>query len=546
MAEQSMAEACNDKDIAASGTDGLRFPLDLGRFPVGRMRKWIVVAAGLLLCLSVAVAGFAPLLHSLARERTKAFLQARFASEVQFSDFRVSFFPRVRLTAIGIVMRHSARTDLPPLLKIQRLSASASLLGFFKSPARIESVRLDGLQIHLPPRGRGGKALNFRFDEQLAKKYPVVVQKIRADEALLVILRAQPGKPSEDFLIHQFELLNFDFDHATFFRATLTNPVPTGEIEAAGEFGPWQAEQPSLTHVAAHYTLKNANLGTLHGIAGTLSSQGKFSGPLDYLAVDGETDTPNFRLRLSSHPVPLSTEFKAIVDGTNGNTILKNVAARFLHSSVDASGEVLKAENRGRRILVNAVMDDGRVEDLLWLAVNQEPAAMTGTTQLRAKLEIPPGSTDLIDRLKLDGRFGVGAARFTNPTVQQKVEKLSRKGQGHPKETASATGLSRLRGNFKLRGGVVTFSRLSFDVAGASLQLRGNYNLDSGKLDFHGKLLLRARLSHTTTGVKSLLLKPLDPLFKGQNVGTVLPIKITGTKDKPSFKLDLGGGSKER
>ncbi|MDE3137382.1 MAG: hypothetical protein KGL59_12460, partial [Acidobacteriota bacterium] len=509
--------------------------------PMGRMRKWNVVAAGLLLCLSVAMAGFAPLLHSLARERTKAFLQARFASEVQFSDFRVSFFPRVRLTAIGVVMRHSAGTDLPPLLMIQRLSASASLLGFFRTPARIESVRLDGLQIHLPPRGRGGKALDFRF-----QKYLVVVQKIRADEALLVILRAQPEKPSEDFLIHHLELLNFDFDHPTFFRAALTNPVPTGEIEAAGEFGPWQAQQPSLTPVAAHYTLKNANLGTLHGIAGTLFSQGKFSGPLDYLAVDGETDTPNFRLRLSGHPVPLSTEFRAIVDGTNGNTILKNVAARFLHSSVDATGEVVKAENGGRRILVNAVMDDGRVEDLLWLTVNQEPAAMTGTTQLTAKLEIPPGSTDLIDRLKLDGRFGVGAARFTNPTVQQKVEKLSRKGQGHPKDTVSATGLSRLRGDFKLRGGVVTFSRLSFDVAGASLQLRGKYNLDSGKLDFHGKLLLRAKLSQTTTGVKSLLLKPLDPFFKGKNVGTVLPIKITGTKDKPSFKLDLGGGSKER
>jgi AsmA-like C-terminal region len=506
----------------------------------------VIVAAGLLLCLFVAVAGFAPLLHSLARKRVEAFLQGRFASEVQFSDFRISFFPRVHLTAIGVVLHHLARTDLPPLLQIQQLSASASLLGFFSSPARIESVRLDGLQLHLPPRGPGSKAPDFRFYERLARKYPVVVQSIRADEALLVILPAQPEKPSREFLIHHLELRDFDFDHATSFHAALTNPVPTGEIEASGEFGPWQADQPSLTPVAARYSLKNANLGTLPGIAGTLSSRGKFGGPLDYLAVEGETNTPDFRLRLSGHPVPLRTEFRAIVDGTNGNTILKEVAAHFLHSSIDASGEVLRAKSGGRRILIDAVTDDARVEDLLWLAVNAEPAVMTGTAHLRAKLEIPPGKADLIDRMKLDGRFGVGAARFTNPRVRQKVEKLSRKGQGHPKETALGTGLSRLRGIFKLRGGVVTFSRLSFDVAGASLQLRGNYNLDTGELDFHGKLRLRAKLSQTTTGVKSFLLIPLDPFFKGKDVGTVLPIKISGTKDKPSFQLDLGHGSKEK
>jgi len=34
-------------------------------------------------------------------------------------------------------------------------------------------------------------------------------------------------------------------------------------------------------------------------------------------------------------------------------------------------------------------------------------------------------------------------------------------------------------------------------------------------------------------------LKALDPFFKGKNAGTVVPIKITGTKDQPSFGLDF-------
>jgi hypothetical protein len=51
---------------------------------------------------------------------------------------------------------------------------------------------------------------------------------------------------------------------------------------------------------------------------------------------------------------------------------------------------------------------------------------------------------------------------------------------------------------------------------------------------------MQAKLSQTTTGVKSFFLKAVDPFFQGQKAGAVLPIKITGSKDNPSFGLDLG------
>ena len=103
--------------------------------------------------------------------------------------------------------------------------------------------------------------------------------------------------------------------------------------------------------------------------------------------------------------------------------------------------------------------------------------------------------------------------------------------------------LSEMRGNFRVSDGIVTFSNLRFGVTGASLNLSGTYNLDSGALDFHGKLMLQAKLSQMTTGAKSFFLKALDPFFKGKNAGTVLQIKITGTKDNPTFGLDHGGAS---
>jgi hypothetical protein len=86
----------------------------------------------------------------------------------------------------------------------------------------------------------------------------------------------------------------------------------------------------------------------------------------------------------------------------------------------------------------------------------------------------------------------------------------------------------------------MTFSRLSFTVPGASLQLQGTFGLLSQALDFQGTLRLQARVSQTTRGIKSLLLKPIDPLFEREGAGTVLPIKITGTEGEPSFQVEIG------
>jgi hypothetical protein len=40
--------------------------------------------------------------------------------------------------------------------------------------------------------------------------------------------------------------------------------------------------------------------------------------------------------------------------------------------------------------------------------------------------------------------------------------------------------------------------------------------------------------------VKRIFLKPIDPLFRRDGAGAVLPIKIGGTRGDPSFKLDIG------
>jgi hypothetical protein len=343
------------------------------------------------------------------------------------------------------------------------------------------------------------------------------------------------------------DLHNVSFDHPAQFHALLTNAIPKGEIDATGTFGPWQAEEPSETPADGRYTFQNADLGTLKGLRGILSSKGTYSGPLDYLAVDGYTDTPDFGLRTGGQPLALHTDFSALVDGTNGDVILKSVVAKFLHTTLAVNGKIVDVSKaiKGRTIYLNASSENARIEDMLRLAVNTDEPLMTGAANLKTTIDIPEGEEDLLDRMKLAGQFGVGHAQFTSATVQGKVDTLSRKGQGKPKDTDISEVASDLRGNFRFAEGVVTFSNLGFAVQGASLHLDGTYNIDSTAMDFHGDLLLQAKLSQTTTGAKSFFLKAADPFFKGKNGGSDLHIKITGTKDHPTFGLDKSVGGKQ-
>jgi hypothetical protein len=200
-------------------------------------------------------------------------------------------------------------------------------------------------------------------------------------------------------------------------------------------------------------------------------------------------------------------------------------------------------EIKGRTIVLDAFSRGAHVEDLIRLVAKGDHPVMTGSVDLQTKITIPQGTPDLIERLQLQGRFGIGRIQFTNASTQGKIDTLSRKGQGEPKDFDITNVVSEMKADFGLRDAVVDFSDLQFGVAGAAINLNGTYNLDTEAMDFHGKLKLKAKPSQTTTGMKSFFMKALDPFFKGKDAGTVLAIKITGTKDHPSFGLDHGGRS---
>jgi hypothetical protein len=200
-----------------------------------------------------------------------------------------------------------------------------------------------------------------------------------------------------------------------------------------------------------------------------------------------------------------------------------------------------KPGQKGKTVALDVNVSNARIEDMMKLAVRSKQAGMTGAVSFQAKLVIPPGERDIMEKLRLDARFGLASAKFTSFDMQQKVAKLSDRARGDTDDQPSPGSVaSNFRGHFVSRDGVIRFSNLTFSVPGARIDLKGSYGLRSEELDFDGTATMDAKISQMTTGVKSFLLKAIDPLFQRGKAGAVIPIQINGTRDKPKFGLDVG------
>ena len=506
----------------------------------------VLIGAALLVAFATRATGY-------VRDEAVAALNARLASQVELSSLQVSVFPTPAVSGTGLVLRHNGRTDVPPLLAVPSFSASAGLLGLMRSPLHLKTVEVDGLDVRIPAGGvPGSDALTDQREGGTTPAMPrstrgstvlptLFIDRLVARAATLEIASKDPTKLPRRFDIHNLEMQRIGGASGAPFKAALTNPKPLGQIDTEGTFGPWQGDNPRFTAIAGEYLFGSADLNTIKGIGGTLSSAGRYHGVLERISVTGHTETPDFSIDIAGQPVPLATEFQAVVDGTNGNTWLERVEARLRDTMITAQGAVVRArEVKGREISLDVGIEKGRLEDVLALAVNATAPPMTGAVTLRTRMVIPAGDEDVVDKLQLAGEFELAEARFSNLDVQGRINTLSRRGQGNT--TAANEGesaVSNLRGRFVMRNASIRFSQLTFAVPGAIVQLAGAYNLRSEAIDFAGDLLLDASLAEMTSGVKAFAVRIVQPLFRRPGGGSKLPIRISGSRSKPSFGLDI-------
>jgi hypothetical protein len=498
------------------------------------------------------------------REQATQYLSKRFASDVALGALHVRL-PRTspvralmtrgrgsiaRVDGEGLVLRRRDRPEVRPLIEIRKFSFDIDVGKLFDQIRTVPLVVVDGMQINVPPRReRPAKAAAVApksKDANMASvgQPSVLIEKVLITNAALTILPKDVKKTPLRFDVHRLELDSAGPGQAMKYAARLTNAKPPGEIVSNGSFGPWSAEEPGDSPLTGQYLFEKADLGVFAGIAGMLNSTGTFQGTLDAIEARGEAKVPNFRLKAANNPVPLTTSFEVLVDGTNGNTVLKPVHAVLGSTRFTTSGTVIKHEDeKRRRVSLKVSMPDGSIRDLLRLAVKGQPF-MDGRIMLETSIDIPPLSGGVREKLMLAGRFELREGKFLRSNIQDQIDNLSRRGQGAPTDTQIDDVVSYMAGEFRLQNEALSFRSLAFGVPGAHVQLAGGYNLDNDQLDLHGSLRLRSKISGTVSGWKRWAAKPADPFFAKRGAGTFLNIKIVGTSHHPDFGLDRGGGAK--
>lgn len=509
--------------------------------------------------------------ESMLNARIVNRLSAEFHAPVALDSLQVSLAHGVSVFGEGLRVRRTLDNDgnqatggpgyaAPPgrdLIVVDRWEFQTTILGLIAKPLHLKFLRLRGMTVDIPMRGH---RLQIRQLGSLrAIKSGVgdlVLDKTICEGGVLLVDRepdeqSRPRPPIR-FQIDRVEMDGIAPGKGFRYHVWMRNPQPPGEIHGDGNLGPWNTAGARQTPLDGHYQFTHADLGAITGIGGTLSSHGDFKGTLGRTIVDGTTDTPDFDFTTSGNRVALHTEFHAIVDGTSGDVRLDPVRGRFLHTSLTVSGTVTRemqiagdphSRVKGHDTELDVDVRDGRVEDVLRAGVKGVPT-MAGSLALRMHLSVPPGPGTVTERMMLrNGSLRIAGGRFTNPQVQQSVDKFSVRSQAGAKAAESVPAQvvdSGAQGAFTMERRVANFSLLRYTVPGASVDLAGYYSFIGKNYDFRGRARLKETASQLTTGWKSFVLKALNPLFEKNGAGTDIPVEVSGTGTQLNWRLDYG------
>ena len=548
-------------------------------------RRWLQVMLVLCLLLGAgAVLTAEYLLHNaepILRKRIVETLSARFRAPVELDALNISLLKGLEVEGRGLRVLSVADVGAdagggaPPLLSVRRFAFRTSLRSLLHQPTRVRRVEVEGMVLHVPPADERARYLaGWRRSDAsgsadlepggLTPKIAMVVAELRCNDVRIVL---DPGEPARaeanalkkakapiEFNIRALALDNLGTREPMLYEADLLNPKPVGEIHVSGHVGPWGGAvaggAPGDTPLDGSYSFDHADLGTIRGLGGTLSSTGHFQGVLDRIAMDGRTDTPNFSLDISNHPVFLHTHFRAVVDGTSGDTFLTAVQARLESSEFTTSGKIVKLAGQGRDIDLTVDIPHGRMQDFLRLAARTSPPLMNGLLTMHTTLHIPPGPARVPEKMVMAGTFGLSDVRFNNPRLQDRIDGLSARATGHP-EMVKAKGErggsgapplteSQMSAHFTLARGTMDVTDVRFAFPGATVLMNGVYSMDGRLFEFRGHVRTEATASEMVGGWKGVLLKPLDHFLAKNGAGVELPIEVSGTQGDVHIGLAPG------
>ena len=502
-----------------------------------RQWRWIsgIVAIAIIAAVILLVRFF-----PFSKANVIASLQDTFPGTYVFDNFQIVYFPHPGCKAEGVKFQsNSSDPDLPWHVTVQKLTIRGSYFDLLFRPHYVSRILLVGLRLQAPPPGKIGNPLSGQMNSH------TTIGEVNADNAALEFPRSDSLR-TLTFDIHELRLETVSVKDKMSYQVDMQNAEPPGEIKSTGSIGPFLQGKADRTPVSGTYTFDRGDLSVFQGISGLVSSKGGFSGPLGNVSVEGATDIPDFEVMQSGHADLLRSHFIASVDALNGDVTLNRVDATYGKTAIAVSGIVAKKEGWPRKFTsLDFTVRDGRIQDMLRLFVSGNRPPMSGAMSYQAHVTVPPNGKPFLKEVTLVGDFEIGNGRFERPGTQADVDRLSENAEGAKKadqkeneEQPAGDVSSQTRGHVELRNGTAAFTEFSFTVPGAAAQLKGNYNLLTEKIDFHGTVRTDANFSQETSGVKSIFAKVLDPLFKRKH-GSVIPVLMDGTFHHPHFGVDL-------
>ena len=422
-----------------------------------RWLRWISASMFVaLVLLAIIIDVVAHRAEPFVRDRVVQALSERFHARVELAGFHLTLgnslhgewgiwaegrglriWPPAQVEGVTVP---TPQGGVQPLILLGEFRFHAPLPYRSGVPVHLSQLRLKGLEVHIPPRSHlqrpGRTDQPSPAPQAIAGAWNLGFQVDTVDciGAQVELQTDRPDKLPLEFMIDHFKVTGVAPGQAMNFEAELTNPKPPGAIYSTGKFGPWNVADPGETPVRGDYRFEHADLSVFKGIAGILNSTGHYQGTLRNLTADGETNMADFRLPKFGNPMALHTNFHARVDGTNGDTWLEPVDATMGHSHFTAQGQVVRVLERGddgrlhsigHEIALTINVGRARIEDFLHLASRSSTPLLTGDVVVKGQLHIPPGPAPVHERMALKGRFTLGDAEFTNPSIQKRISELS-------------------------------------------------------------------------------------------------------------------------
>ena len=472
--------------------------------------------------------------------KIRPMLEDDLASQVEVTSYHRTYFPNPGFVATGLTLRRKSALHLPPLGHAEMMVVQGRWSDLLLLRQRVQTVEVTGLHIVVPPLGSQANRANFPPGSSSDFTGPdTAIEMFKIHNSILEIMK-NDGKRLI-FPVRELDLAHFEKNKVMNYSVDMQNAIPSGRIQSRGAFGPLNAKQIGSTPVSGTFTFTTVHLHDVGDISGILSAQGQFHGPLAALEAQANSITPDFAVA-GGRLTRVAGSIECTINGTNGNVAMHDIEAHAGDSTVHATGAV---QGSPKATNLDFEVKRGRAEDVMRPFIGHE-VPITGSVWLHGHAYLEPDGhgAGFLHRLHVTGAFDVPAERVTDQKTEKSLTDFSHRAQGKKDsdsgdKPAAADTLSSLKGPARVQDGIASSNRLTFRIPGAEADLSGTFNFHNKVVHLVGNLRMDTDISHTTTGFKSFLLKPLAPFFKKKNAGALIPIAVTGSPGNYQVTQDL-------